>query len=519
MPSHSQEDYASALDREQRIYANCHDVHNLPAAFHYWSNRHLRPKLMAHGFDSPDGLFLKALDRQCAEHQAARFISIGAGNGDLEIKLAKQLCERGYDNFVIECLDINQDMLERGREAAQKFGVENQLGFVRADFNDWTPVAAYDAVLANQSLHHVVKLEGLFGEIKRALKPTGVFVISDMVGRNGHQRWPEALQIVREFWKTLPPSYRQNELLGTYEEEFADWDCSKEGFEGVRAQDILGLLLERFHFQLFIPFGNVIDPFVDRAFGGHFDVEAEWDRAFLDRVHERDELEIAAGRITPTHLLAVLIKEPGPHLLPVGQVRRCVRTSSHEPVVETRGVCENAYAWASWPHETQRELEIACSRLATSETKCGRLLRERTAWAKSLSDDLDQMSAHATKLDTELARRTEWAQNLQHEIGQCKAWAAGLEQQFDERTVWAQCLQADAHRQAGLSAERLSQLESRTAWALRLNAELEERTGWALGLEKELEALRQSVRQSENHPFRQAARHFKLGLKQLFSGG
>ena len=78
----------------------------------------------------------------------------------------------------------------------------------------------------------------------------------------------------------------------------------------MRSQDILPLLAGRFHFHTFLPFGNVIDPFIDRAFGENFDPEAEWDRAFIDRVHLRDELELHTGRIKPTHMLAVMGIEP-----------------------------------------------------------------------------------------------------------------------------------------------------------------------------------------------------------------
>jgi len=42
-------------------------------------------------------------------------------------------------------------------------------------------------------------------------------------------------------------------------EEGADlryWDCSKQGFEGIRAQDILPLLVKKFSFRSFLGFGN-----------------------------------------------------------------------------------------------------------------------------------------------------------------------------------------------------------------------------------------------------------------------
>ena len=53
----------------------------------------------------------------------------------------------------------------------------------------------------------------------------------------------------------------------------------------------------------------MIDPFVDRSFGANFDPEAAWDREFIDQVHRRDEDEIAAGCLWPTHMLALLGKQ------------------------------------------------------------------------------------------------------------------------------------------------------------------------------------------------------------------
>jgi hypothetical protein len=131
-----------------------------------------------------------------------------------------------------------------------------------------------------------------------------------MIGRNGHMRWPEALAEVRRFWEELPPGHRYNHQLGRQEGSYLDWDCSREGFEGIRAQDILPLLIERFQFHLFIAFGNIIDPFVERFFGPNFRLDEPWDRSFVDRVHARDEELLRCGAITPTHLIAVLANDP-----------------------------------------------------------------------------------------------------------------------------------------------------------------------------------------------------------------
>jgi SAM-dependent methyltransferase len=298
--------YALRMAIEQASYADVAHVHDLPPIFDYWAGKHLLPKCQAFGFSSLDEFFVNHVEAAIAEGAAPRVVSIGSGNCDLEIRVAKRLRERGHADFVIECLDVNKAMLARGRAQALQEGLENFVLPNQQDFNRWKPDAAYGAVIANQTLHHVVELEHLFEACKDAIGAKGVFAIADMIGRNGHQRWPEALGIVREFWRELPKPYRFNRQLGRQEDEFLDWDYSVSGFEGVRAQDILPLLVSQFHFTLFLPFGNLIDPFTDRAFGFNFDAAAEWDRAFIDRVHARDEQELLAGHIKPTHMFAVV---------------------------------------------------------------------------------------------------------------------------------------------------------------------------------------------------------------------
>ncbi|MEP7156143.1 MAG: class I SAM-dependent methyltransferase [Betaproteobacteria bacterium] len=300
--------YGEKLRNEQAHFAVCENVHNLPAIFHYWSNKYLLPDIVSCGFANPDLFFALYLEKTFGGdvNGSRRFISIGAGNCDTEVGLAVILQERGYRNFTIECLDINATMLARGEALAREKGVAERIRFVRGDFNSWRAGGRYDAVIANQSLHHVVALENLFAAIAGALNEGGVFITSDMIGRNGHLRWPEARAIVEAFWAELPIEKRYNLQMGRQETQFLDWDCSVEGFEGIRSQDVLPQLLAHFEFEFFYAFGNVIDPFVDRSFGHHLDEANAWDRDFIDRIHARDVAELAAGNITPTHMFAVL---------------------------------------------------------------------------------------------------------------------------------------------------------------------------------------------------------------------
>ena len=301
-------DYAFKLNAERNTFDEQAEVHNLPEIFHYWSNKYLRPMFEQYGFSNPDQFFVNYL-REAAQrtgNACPRFLSVGAGNCDTEIRVAVALKSLGLLDFTIECLELSPPMLARGQADAQAQGVVDHLIFTETDFNRWQPKQKYDAVMANQSLHHVLKLEHLFDAIKAALVPEGLFITSDMIGRNGHMRWPESLKVVHEFWRELPESYRFNRQLRRHETLYKNWDCSSEGFEGIRAQDILPELLKRFHFKLFIAASSVVDIFIDRGFGHHFDVKKAWDLDFVDRLHAYDEAALARGELTPTRLVAVM---------------------------------------------------------------------------------------------------------------------------------------------------------------------------------------------------------------------
>ena len=426
--------YQRALAQEVRCFESCLDVHDLPEIFHYWSNRYLRPTLLEFGFESPEGMFIRFLDERCREigDGAKRFFSLGAGNCQLEIALAVQLRDRGHKNVVIDCIDLNAAMLERGSAAAEEAGVLEYLEFTEADLNAGTRLGPCDAVIANQVLHHVLDLEGVFERVKSSLNAGGTFIISDMIGRNGHQRWPEALDIIHEFWSRLPPSYRFNTLMGRYEELFENQDCSRIGFEGIRSEDILPLLLKQFHFRLFVPFMNIIDPFVDRSFGPHFDAAAEWDRAFIDEVQRRDEAEISSGALTPTHMLAVVGNDDRVSTIYPRNLtpQFCVRENNgfRRPNHGT-GVSGVSYHWLSWPHSAQRELEIACERLA----EMSRRAAERESHIQHLDDEIEKRTAWARSLEDDVEKRTRWARDLEREVETRTAWARTLEQQLREK--------------------------------------------------------------------------------------
>jgi len=297
--------YDDRLKLEQGRFDAEVDVHDLPDIFHYWSNKYLGPMLAPFGLAGFNDFFVKEIAKANPDRaRPLRLVGVGSGDCAVELDVARSLLGLGYSQLSLVCTDISAGALERGRGSVRGTELEGRVSFLAHDINRGLPPGEFDAVIANQSLHHVVGLEVLFDSIRERLAGGGIFLVSDIIGRNGHQRWPEARRLLEPFWAELPDTHKYHVQLKRLEREFLDWDCSKEGFEGIRAQDVLPELLKRFHASFFLAWGNIIDVFIDRGFGHHFRAQGEWELRFIDRVQEADAAAIAAGTISPTHLLA-----------------------------------------------------------------------------------------------------------------------------------------------------------------------------------------------------------------------
>jgi SAM-dependent methyltransferase len=311
-PASTDPAYAARMKEEIEHYRQVENVHNLPEIFHVWSHHYVRTKMeAAFGVSKFDDFYCKYILKYAAENpgQRVEIASLGAGNGDMEVGLGKVLIERGFTNFLFHCLDVNPHMLARGRELAAAAGLSDHFSFEEVDAARWHP-GPLAVVIAHQALHHFVDLEAIFANVKAAIGHRGYFLTNDMIGRNGHQRWPEALEIVHGIWRNMPDRYKYNHQLKRFEKLYENWDCSKEGFEGIRAQDILPLLVKMFSFEAFAAYGNIIDIFVDRGFGHNFDPKNPEDVAFIERLGALDEQMVDEGKVKPCQMIAVMRGAP-----------------------------------------------------------------------------------------------------------------------------------------------------------------------------------------------------------------
>jgi len=184
-------------DGSDRGYQGMH-THNW--AFHFVNKLTLQPKLDA-VFGQANlltDIFARELAAAAGTANTLRVLSIGSGDCSLEILLGEVIRRDFNVTCVFTCFDPSDEgFLAATRQIAAKksaFKVIRQL----------PTEGSFDAAFAHHALHHVGDLETLFTFVRRAIGPDGVFVISDMIGRNGHQRWPEAKRLAERLFSKLP---------------------------------------------------------------------------------------------------------------------------------------------------------------------------------------------------------------------------------------------------------------------------------------------------------------------------
>jgi SAM-dependent methyltransferase len=377
--------YQARISSELDFYAEPECVDELPQVHYYWAQRYCLPLFAELGFESLYEFFDHCVAEQCRRcaPDRATMVSLGAGSGETELDIVERLARRGIENLELTLLELNPALLERAMADAARRGMAERVTGVEVDLNEWLPAGTADVYFANHSLHHLVNLEGILAGVKGSMAEDGVLVVNDMIGRNGHVRWPEAADLVHAIWDAAPARYRWNPIEQKVDETYPDTDYGRYTFEGVRAEDILPLLLHHFHPEVYVTFLNVADPFIDRIYGPNFELDNPDDRAFIDALGQFDDAAIDLQLVTPTHLVASFRRSEVPcryprRRSPARTVRHPERLAEREPSDAVRASDDGAAdpaevealrssvaeAWGRYHHLRQRRAVRAALALA-----------------------------------------------------------------------------------------------------------------------------------------------------------
>ncbi|MCL4807429.1 MAG: class I SAM-dependent methyltransferase, partial [Thermoanaerobaculia bacterium] len=139
-----------------------------------------------------------------------RALTIGCGEGALERGLAAHGFAERHD-----AVDIAAGAVERAAAAAREAGLDH-LRYGVADANRLRlEPASFDIVLGVQAVHHVERLEHLFGQVAKALRPDGFLFLDEFVGPSRFQWTERQLVVVDGLLRALPAGLRRSLVDGS----------------------------------------------------------------------------------------------------------------------------------------------------------------------------------------------------------------------------------------------------------------------------------------------------------------
>jgi SAM-dependent methyltransferase len=167
-------------------------------------------------------------------------LSLACGSGRAEREFLRLgICERFHG------IDIAADAIAEARQNAQ--GLD--LTYETADLNrlELAP-GAYDLVITQNCLHHVLELEHLAEQIWRSLKPGGYLWIHDYIGESQFQFSDLRLDVANRILAVLPERYRRDRLRDRVLKKIArpNPGALASPFEAIRSAEIVPIFTRWF---------------------------------------------------------------------------------------------------------------------------------------------------------------------------------------------------------------------------------------------------------------------------------
>ena len=176
----------------------------------FWvPSRALQAHLNRTATGSPDDDWLSMVRARHLPRDLGRTLVIGCGGGHLERALARK--ERVGR---IVGVDADAAQIDRAREQAERVGLASISYSVFDPERSELPPGPWDAIVAQDVLHHVGRLGELLGRIGAALSPRGRFVISEYVGPARFQYSDERMDLVARYFRMLPDRLRRDPATG-----------------------------------------------------------------------------------------------------------------------------------------------------------------------------------------------------------------------------------------------------------------------------------------------------------------
>lgn len=227
-----------------------------------------------------------------------RALVLGCGSGWLE----RALAQRGRFRSIVAC-DFAAETVSRARRAAEEEGFSS-IDYRVVDLeNEELPAGPFDAIIANDVLHHITGLEPLYTRIHGALAPGGKLVFNEYVGPNRFQYSDAHMEVVNRYLRVLPDRLRWDPIVGRTLRKRERVDAKQlvidDPTEAVRSEDVLPLARKFFRVEKEYAYGGgLLNPLL---FGivTNFRAGDPWDDMLLSRLCAAEQRLTDSGEIEP----------------------------------------------------------------------------------------------------------------------------------------------------------------------------------------------------------------------------
>jgi SAM-dependent methyltransferase len=272
----------------------------------FWvPSRALQAHLNRTATGSPDDDWLSMVRARHLPRTLDRTLVIGCGGGHTERALARK--ERVGR---ILGVDADAEQVARAREQADRVGLASIAYSVFDPERGELPPGPWDAIVAQDVLHHVSRLGELLGRIAAVLSPRGRFVMSEYVGPARFQYSDERMDLVSRYFRVLPDRLRRDPVTGAllWRRERADAARLARDVpaEAARGDELLAGVRRMFEVEAEYPGGEgLLHPLLG-GLASNFGADAAGDERVLEIVCAAEAHLFAAGRIDSpfVHLVA-----------------------------------------------------------------------------------------------------------------------------------------------------------------------------------------------------------------------
>jgi hypothetical protein len=153
-------------------------------------------------------------------------------------------------------------------------------------------------IFAHAVLHHVINLEMLFDQIAQGLNRGGILHLVEVIGQNRRLLWEENERFVNLLLDALPHEITEGSRVQVAYEH--------EGMEGVRQEEILSILRERFEPLYEYTHGSFMRYVcTDDRLGRYLNPDHKMGKRYLDLLIDIDRSTVRNGILRPLEVWGI----------------------------------------------------------------------------------------------------------------------------------------------------------------------------------------------------------------------